>query len=178
MSNSYNACTTLKVNDKEYKIYSLKALDGSSNVSKLPYSLKILLENLLRHEDGDNVSKEDIEALINWVPTAEPSQEIAFTPARVLMQDFTGVPALKRQAGWCSRRRRAIQLSATRSKRRAFRTASRSSGGSGPPRFPSMGTLPLAAALQMRWAGSTTFRPMTRSIRFDTSFTQTMTATS
>ena len=94
MTNSYNARTTLKVNDKEYEIYSLKALESASSLAKLPFSHKILLENLLRHEDGLNITKDDIDTLINWDAKAEPSQEIAFTPARVLMQDFTGVPAV------------------------------------------------------------------------------------
>ncbi|MBI4006779.1 MAG: aconitate hydratase, partial [Gammaproteobacteria bacterium] len=94
MTNSYNARTKLKVNSKEYEIYSLPALTKQHDISKLPYSLKILLENLLRCEDGVNIDKSDIAALADWDPKAEPSKEIAFTPARVLMQDFTGVPAV------------------------------------------------------------------------------------
>ncbi|MEX2517227.1 MAG: aconitate hydratase AcnA [Gammaproteobacteria bacterium] len=94
MTNSYNARTTLTVGDKTYEIFNLKALDDKYNVSRLPYSLKILLENLLRTEDGVNVSKGDIEALAKWDAKAEPDKEIAFSPARVLMQDFTGVPAV------------------------------------------------------------------------------------
>ncbi|MFQ5659494.1 MAG: aconitate hydratase AcnA [Gammaproteobacteria bacterium] len=94
MTNSYDARRTLKAGDKEYEIFSLKALEHQSRISRLPYSLKIFLENLLRHEDGTNISKDDIEALINWDPKPAPTQEIAFTPARVLMQDFTGVPAV------------------------------------------------------------------------------------
>ncbi len=91
MSNSFNARAELAVNQQQYEIYRLKAVD---NTDRLPYSLKILLENLLRHEDGINVTADDIKALANWDPQAEPSVEIAFTPARVLMQDFTGVPAV------------------------------------------------------------------------------------
>ncbi len=91
MSNSFNARADLTVNQQQYEIFRLKAVD---NADRLPYSLKILLENLLRHEDGINVSADDIQALANWQPQAEPSIEIAFTPARVLMQDFTGVPAV------------------------------------------------------------------------------------
>ncbi len=91
MSNSFNARATLKVNNKEYELYRLDAVKGSE---RLPYSLKILLENLLRHEDGKVVTADDIHAMANWDPKAEPSKEIAFTPARVLMQDFTGVPAV------------------------------------------------------------------------------------
>ncbi len=94
MSNSFNARTTLRVGDREYEIYSLKALAGRFDLARLPYSLKILLENLLRTEDCVNVNTGDIEALCRWDPKAEPEKEIAFTPARVLMQDFTGVPAV------------------------------------------------------------------------------------
>ena len=89
--NSFNARDVLKVNGKEYEFYRLDAIKGSEN---LPFSLKVLLENLLRFEDDLTVNKEDIDALANWDPQATPSQEIAFRPARVLMQDFTGVPAV------------------------------------------------------------------------------------
>jgi len=91
MSNSFNSRDVLKVNGQEYEFYRLDAIKGSET---LPFSMKILLENLLRFEDGLTVNKEDIEALAAWDPQAEPSQEIAFRPARVLMQDFTGVPAV------------------------------------------------------------------------------------
>ncbi|NOY67377.1 MAG: aconitate hydratase AcnA [Gammaproteobacteria bacterium] len=91
MSNSFNSRATLDVNKHSYEIFRLKALE---NTDHLPFSLKILLENLLRHEDGINVTADDINALANWDPKAEPDTEIAFTPARVLMQDFTGVPAV------------------------------------------------------------------------------------
>ena len=91
MSNSFNTRTTLTVNSKDYEIFQLSKIDGAE---RLPYSMKILLENLLRHEDGKTVEKKDIEAIINWDPTAEPATEIAYRPARVLMQDFTGVPAV------------------------------------------------------------------------------------
>ena len=91
MSNSFKARDTLQVNGTGYEIYRLDAVPG---VERLPFSLKVLLENLLRHEDGRTVSRADIEALAAWDPAAEPSQEIAFRPARVLMQDFTGVPAV------------------------------------------------------------------------------------
>jgi aconitate hydratase len=94
MTNSYNAKTTLNVGDKTYEIFSLGALEEKYKISRLPYSMKILLENLLRIEDGVNVTKADIEALASWDPKAEPDKEIAFSPARVLMQDFTGVPAV------------------------------------------------------------------------------------
>ncbi len=89
--NSFNAQAILSANGKDYEIYRL---DAVKNTARLPYSLKILLENLLRHEDGVNVTADDITALANWDANAEPSQEIAYTPARVLMQDFTGVPAV------------------------------------------------------------------------------------
>ena len=84
-----------KANGKEYGFYSLPRLaEQHENVRKLPYSLRILLENLMRFEDGSNITADDIAALANWDPTAEPSREISFTPARVVLQDFTGVPAI------------------------------------------------------------------------------------
>ncbi len=92
MSNSFSTRSTLNSNGKDYEIYRLPAL--KKDVSTLPYSLKVLLENLLRFEDNKTVTPDDIEAIINWDPNAEPSQEIAYRPARVLMQDFTGVPAV------------------------------------------------------------------------------------
>ncbi len=90
-NNSFNARATLSVNGQEYEIFRLDAI---KNATRLPYSLKILLENLLRHEDGVNVTAADITAMANWDANATPSKEIAYTPARVLMQDFTGVPAV------------------------------------------------------------------------------------
>src|SRR4051794_13234961 len=92
--NSFDAKATLEVGGAEYEIFRLDALQAKYDVARLPYSLKILLENLLRNEDGEGVRKEDIEALAQWNAKDEPSKEIAFTPARVLMQDFTGVPAV------------------------------------------------------------------------------------
>ncbi len=89
--NSFGAKNTLEVGDNSYEIYRLDAVPGTE---KLPYSLKVLAENLLRTEDGANITKDHIEAIANWDPTAEPSIEIQFTPARVLMQDFTGVPCI------------------------------------------------------------------------------------
>jgi aconitate hydratase len=93
MTDSFKARTTLKVGAQQYDILSLAALKAL-NVGRLPFSLKVLLENLLRFEDGVNVTKGDIEALLKWDPKALPSHEIAFTPARVIMQDFTGVPCI------------------------------------------------------------------------------------
>jgi aconitate hydratase len=93
MTDSFKSRTTLKVGAQQYDILSLAALK-SLNVDRLPFSLKVLLENLLRFEDGINVTKSDIEALLKWDPKALPSHEIAFTPARVIMQDFTGVPCI------------------------------------------------------------------------------------
>jgi aconitate hydratase len=93
MTDSFKAKTTLDVGAQKYDILSLGALK-SQNVDRLPFSLKILLENLLRFEDGVNVTRADIEALLKWDPKAAPSYEIAFTPARVIMQDFTGVPCV------------------------------------------------------------------------------------
>ena len=86
--------STLRVGTRDYGYYRLDAITPAEAVATLPISLKILLENLLRHEDGKQVRAADIEALARWDPQAEPSREIAFTPARVLMQDFTGVPAV------------------------------------------------------------------------------------
>jgi len=93
MKDTVDARSALKVNGKDYHIWSLDSL-GKERIARLPYSLRILLENLLRHEDGVNVTRHDIEALLAWDPKAEPETEIAFTPARVILQDFTGVPAV------------------------------------------------------------------------------------
>jgi len=92
--NSFDARATLTAGGRDVEIYRLDALQSKFDVARLPFSLKVLLENLLRNEDGVAVSADDIEALASWDHTAEPSREIAFTPARVLMQDFTGVPAV------------------------------------------------------------------------------------
>ncbi|HEY8298274.1 MAG TPA: aconitate hydratase AcnA, partial [Candidatus Baltobacteraceae bacterium] len=94
--NSFNALDRLTVGDRSYSYYRLDALEkaGLKNVSRLPYSMKILLENLLRFEDGRSVSKDDIEALADWNPHEPPEREIAYRPARVLLQDFTGVPCV------------------------------------------------------------------------------------
>ena len=87
---SFGAKSQLRVDDANYEIYRLDAVQGQQ---RLPYSLKILLENLLRSEDGANVTAEHIRALAGWDPAAEPRGD-PFTPARVLMQDFTGVPCV------------------------------------------------------------------------------------
>ena len=93
---SFGALSSLEIEGEQYRYYSLPALErkGLGEVSRLPFSLRILLENLLRHEDGESVTARDIEALVKWDPQAEPSQEIAFSPARVVLQDFTGVPSV------------------------------------------------------------------------------------
>ena len=88
--NSFGSAALLKVGSKEYRIFKLDAVESKT----LPYSLKILLENLLRTEDGANITSDHIKALVNWDPAAEPDVEIQFTPARVIMQDFTGVPCV------------------------------------------------------------------------------------
>ena len=93
-ANSFDAQAKLAVDDRSYEIYRLDALQSKYDVARLPYSLKVLLENLLRNEDGEAIRAQDVEALASWDANAEPSKEIAFTPARVLMQDFTGVPAV------------------------------------------------------------------------------------
>ncbi|HXD54941.1 MAG TPA: aconitase family protein, partial [Solirubrobacteraceae bacterium] len=92
--NSFNAKDTLAVGDRRYEIFRLDALQQRFDVARLPFSLKVLLENLLRTEGNGSVEAADIEALASWDANAQPSKEIAFTPARVLMQDFTGVPAV------------------------------------------------------------------------------------
>jgi aconitate hydratase len=93
--NSFGSKSTLTSNGKSYEVYRLKALEQKGvSLAKLPYSLRILLENLLRQEDGKSVTASDIEFLAKWHPKAEADREIAFMPARVLMQDFTGVPAI------------------------------------------------------------------------------------
>ena len=93
MKDSFKTRQTLSVGGQTHQIYSLPAIQGH-DLGRLPYSLKILLENLLRNEDGVNVTRADIEALLTWDAKAAPSHEIAFTPARVIMQDFTGVPGI------------------------------------------------------------------------------------
>ncbi|KRB75867.1 aconitate hydratase [Nocardioides sp. Root190] len=93
--NSFGAKSTLDVEGKAYEIFRLDALEGEGlDVDSLPFSLKVLLENLLRTEDGANITAEDIKALAGWDETAQPDKEIQFTPARVIMQDFTGVPCV------------------------------------------------------------------------------------
>jgi aconitate hydratase len=92
---SFGARSELAVGDESYEIYRLDAVSGDGlDVASLPYSLKVLLENLLRTEDGENITADDIRALAGWDADAEPSKEIQYTPARVIMQDFTGVPAV------------------------------------------------------------------------------------
>ncbi|MEU6083913.1 aconitate hydratase AcnA [Streptomyces sp. NPDC047108] len=90
-ANSFDARSTLRVGDESYEIFRLDKVEGSA---RLPYSLKVLLENLLRTEDGANITADHIRALGNWDASAQPSEEIQFTPARVIMQDFTGVPCV------------------------------------------------------------------------------------
>ncbi len=93
MTNSFGARSTLEVGGDSFQIYRLDAV-SDGHVEGLPYSLKILMENLLRHEDGRDVTRDDILALANWEPKAVPGTEISFTPSRVILQDFTGVPAV------------------------------------------------------------------------------------
>ncbi len=95
MANSFGAASVLRVGNQSYRYFSLKAVEkAGADLSRLPFSLKVLLENLLRNEDDRTVKREDILALAAWDPKAEPKDEIAFRPARVLLQDFTGVPAV------------------------------------------------------------------------------------
>ncbi len=91
---SFGARSSLEVGGREYEIYRLDALQERFDSARLPYSLKVLLENVLRLEDGDSVTEDDVEAIATWDAEAEPSVEIPYQPARVLMQDFTGVPAV------------------------------------------------------------------------------------
>ena len=93
--NTFGARSSLTAGDETYEVFRLPYLERAGfDVSRLPYSLRILLENLLRTEDGVSVTADDVAALARWDPKAIPLQEIAFTPARVLLQDFTGVPAI------------------------------------------------------------------------------------
>src|ERR1700729_3313972 len=93
--NTFSSRSNLKVGNKEYEIYRLDALDRQGiSTQHLPFSLRILLENLLRTEDGRNVTPEEIRALAAWNKNTKPEKEIAFTPGRVLLQDFPGVPAV------------------------------------------------------------------------------------
>ena len=94
--NSFSSRATLRVGNDSFEIYRLDALAsaGVGNVARLPFSLKVLLENLLRHEDDRFVHPDDIPALAGWDPSSAAEKEISFMPARVLLQDFTGVPAV------------------------------------------------------------------------------------
>src|SRR5512132_3953686 len=93
---SVRCCRPIKVGNKTYAYYSLPTAEknGLKSISRLPFSMKVLLENLLRNEDGRSVTKEDIQAFVKWMKDKTSEREIAFRPARVLMQDFTGVPAV------------------------------------------------------------------------------------
>src|SRR4029078_2768576 len=95
MANSFGSKSTLDVGKRKFEIHKLSALEKAGLApGRLPFSLRILLENLLRHEEGKAVKEADIRALGGWDPKAGPASEIAFMPARVLLQDFTGVPAV------------------------------------------------------------------------------------
>src|SRR6185436_14894101 len=93
-ADSFSARSTLDVGGETYEIFRLDALQSRFDVLRLPYTLRVLLENVLRLEDGVTVTGDDVEAVARWVADEEPSREISFTPARVLLQDFTGVPAI------------------------------------------------------------------------------------
>ena len=90
-ANSFGSRATLRAGGSDHVVYRLDAVDGAGS---LPFSLKVLLENLLRNEDGEQVTAGHIDALAGWDPAAEPATEIQFTPARVILQDLTGVPAV------------------------------------------------------------------------------------
>ena len=91
---SFKARTHIEVGSEKLTVYRPSALANVGNIDQLPYSIRVLLENLLRHEDGKTVTKSDIEAVAKWNAKSEPQTEIAFRPSRVLLQDFTGVPAV------------------------------------------------------------------------------------
>src|SRR4051812_46266484 len=111
--NSFDARGTLNAGGRDVTIYRLDALQSAYDVARLPFSLKVLLENLLRTEGNGAVEAGDIEALAKWDHRAEPDIEIAFTPARVLLQDFTGLPAGRRPRACCSRTSPAYRRSST-----------------------------------------------------------------
>src|SRR5262245_6115760 len=95
MKDTFGTKAKLQVGSTSYDIFHIGKLAAQHpNVARLPYSLKVLLENLLRYEDGRGVKREHVEKMIAWSPRAEPDTEISFHPARVLLQDFTGVPAV------------------------------------------------------------------------------------
>src|SRR6202040_1432170 len=95
MRNTFGAKGTLRAAGQSYEMYRLRAPSAAATkLARLPFSLKVLLENLLRNEDGRVVRREHVEAIVGWDPKAEPDQEISFYPGRVLLQDFTGVPAV------------------------------------------------------------------------------------
>jgi len=91
---TFGARSTLSIGGDVYEVFRLDALQSRYDVARLPYTLRILLENVLRREDGSTVTSEDVQAVATWDAAAEPSREITFAPARVLLQDFTGVPAV------------------------------------------------------------------------------------
>jgi aconitate hydratase len=91
---TFGARSTLTVGGESHEVFRLDALQDRYDVARLPYTLRILLENVLRREDGETVSATDVEAVARWNASAEPSDEVTFAPARVLLQDFTGVPAV------------------------------------------------------------------------------------
>ena len=94
--NSYNSLKKISINNKDYQFYSLMEAEknGLEGISKLPKSLKVLLENLLRYEDDLSVNKNQIDSIKNWLKTKKSNTEIAYRPARVLLQDYTGIPAV------------------------------------------------------------------------------------
>ena len=94
MNDSFGSRATMTVADRPYRIRRLSALAGLGDIGRLPYCVKVLLENVLRHEDGETVTAADIEALAKWPAGSDTSRELPFRPERVLMQDFTGVPAV------------------------------------------------------------------------------------
>ena len=100
---SLNTRSNLTVGERSYAYYSLpKAAEQLGDISRLPFSMKVLLENLLRFEDGVTVTREDLQCMVDWQKERSIAREIQYRPARVLMQDFTGVPAVRRRSTrWC-----------------------------------------------------------------------------
>ncbi|HQW82534.1 MAG TPA: aconitase family protein, partial [Pseudomonadota bacterium] len=94
MRDTFSVLDTLSLNGKNYRFYSLAKFGQKHDIRRLPFSMKIVLENLLRFEDGANITTKEVEAVANWQATAEPDTEISFMPARVVLQDFTGVPCV------------------------------------------------------------------------------------
>ena len=147
-ANSFGSRATLEAGGATHEIYRLDAVAGSES---LPYSLKVLLENLLRNEDGENITTEHINALASWDPKTEPDTEIQFTPARVILQDLTGVPAVVDLAAM----REAMREPRRRRRRRSTRS-SPPSWSSTTPWSPTSSAARTLSSATSRWSSSAT----------------------